>query len=767
MFDRKLTIDLSGVGNDIPTRLGKIRPTLTNQLSSFENDEKFDEKISRFEEIIELIKNGKTNLNEIDDLIDDIDFHMLPKSIKYRSNEKDKTQKGIFLTNNKSSKKYTQKGVNYFIDAPIELHLISVIWVMKAGFFIDANSSKSCYWFRLNEKLSEPEDHSSHIFKLYHEQYAAFRDNSIQVAELILKEEHKEIAILSLDLKHCFYSITINFDEIIEFLKTKIKNKDELDFAIALTNILKEIHRTYRKKIDNFFICSHNYIARNPERCVIPIGLASSGILCNWHLKKFDKEITTLLKPAYYGRYIDDIIIVIKNPEIKKENKIQKFMETYFLKSKILDHRKIDKKTGYYFINSIPDVIISDEKLTLFHLTPDHSLAMLENFKRKINENSSAFSLLPDRDLKYFINNSSYQLSFNGSSNKLRNITNVTENATALSINLTQIIAMLNISKPSNEILQKISDQLITFYKGENFINFYRLWEKLFTFSIISKQYSLAAKFYIDIQETIGLTTEYLPEKINTSQKNEFDVMPLLERQRLELQNYLDISISTPLGLLGLDSDIYYEAHSEESLKTGKDQKQVDEEKLSINTYSIKLRGSNLVRHNYISYPLINYSNYDFSLLDWNKIEEQFAISIFSLDKEKIELSPRYLHYDEFYLFSVLQRLFCEKKIDIGSIINQYQERYKFDLPISIKNLKRTFETHDEVRSILIENFHIAENVIGGIKFPTTVGTFSPVLINLSIKFSNPLSAVRFVECSTHRASFDLSSDNFHPVYSS
>ena len=29
MFDRKLTIDLSGVGNDIPTQLGKIRPTLT------------------------------------------------------------------------------------------------------------------------------------------------------------------------------------------------------------------------------------------------------------------------------------------------------------------------------------------------------------------------------------------------------------------------------------------------------------------------------------------------------------------------------------------------------------------------------------------------------------------------------------------------------------------------------------------------------------------------------------------------------------------
>jgi len=30
MNDGKLTIDLSGVGNDIPTKLGKSRPTLTN-----------------------------------------------------------------------------------------------------------------------------------------------------------------------------------------------------------------------------------------------------------------------------------------------------------------------------------------------------------------------------------------------------------------------------------------------------------------------------------------------------------------------------------------------------------------------------------------------------------------------------------------------------------------------------------------------------------------------------------------------------------------
>jgi hypothetical protein len=49
MFDRKLTIDLSGVGNDIPTRLGKIRPTLTHV-----------EKVTKQARIIYDIKEDRT-----------------------------------------------------------------------------------------------------------------------------------------------------------------------------------------------------------------------------------------------------------------------------------------------------------------------------------------------------------------------------------------------------------------------------------------------------------------------------------------------------------------------------------------------------------------------------------------------------------------------------------------------------------------------------------------------------------------------------------
>jgi hypothetical protein len=423
------------------------------------------------------------------------------------------------------------------------------------------------------------------------------------------------------------------------------------------------------------------------------------------------------LKPAYYGRYIDDIIIVIKNPEITKEDEIHQFMRTYFIKNKILNYQKIDEKTNYYSIKTIPEVIISEEKLTLHYYNSHHSLALLEKFKRTIDQNSSAFNLLPDQELQYFVNNSSYQISYKGSSNKLRNITNITENSTDLSINLTKIIAMLNICKPSDDILKTISEQLLTFYKGENFINFCRLWEKLFTFMLISKQYSLCAEFYYNIQETIKLITEYQPEKINNSEKEQFGFQSLIKKQRIELQEYLDISISIPLGLLGSNSDVYTLAHSEKSLTAGKSWDQIQSETNLIETNSTKLRRSNLIRHNFIAYPLINYSNYESSLVDWNEFEEYFANNSVSLIDRKIDLSPRHLHYDEFYLFSLLLRIFHDKKMDTSSIVKNYEDLYNFHLPISIKKHKRSLKSHDTVRNMVIENFYITDRKKNGNRF--------------------------------------------------
>src|SRR5699024_3037362 len=45
----------------------------------------------------------------------------------------------------------------------------------------------------------------------------------------------------------------------------------------------------------------------------ITIGMLSSNIIANWYLRTFDEKVNKYVKPAFYGRYVDDILIVLEN----------------------------------------------------------------------------------------------------------------------------------------------------------------------------------------------------------------------------------------------------------------------------------------------------------------------------------------------------------------------------------------------------------------------------------------------------------------------
>lgn len=48
------------------------------------------------------------------------------------------------------------------------------------------------------------------------------------------------------------------------------------------------------------------------DRTILPIGFLPSNILSNWVLTSFDNAVIKQWNPVYYGRYVDDIIIVDK-----------------------------------------------------------------------------------------------------------------------------------------------------------------------------------------------------------------------------------------------------------------------------------------------------------------------------------------------------------------------------------------------------------------------------------------------------------------------
>lgn len=58
------------------------------------------------------------------------------------------------------------------------------------------------------------------------------------------------------------------------------------------------------------------YVVDGAEASILPIGFLPSNILSNWRLNQFDRQIIDRWNPVYYGRYVDDIIIVDKVEKI-------------------------------------------------------------------------------------------------------------------------------------------------------------------------------------------------------------------------------------------------------------------------------------------------------------------------------------------------------------------------------------------------------------------------------------------------------------------
>ena len=653
------------------------------KIAKFECDSSFNKKLIRLSKNIDDIKKGSDDIDDINNLLKLVDYNLIPKSIgsipcdKERISKDPEEKKIHFITNTKSSDKYCLEGINYFIDVPVELQLICVIWIMKAGIHLDSDSSDSCYWFRLNERLKKPDEQSSHIFKLYNTQYSEWRNKAIEKAEYVLKEEKKDITILSLDLKHCFYCIHPDFSEIIKFLNEKIETEEDRLFAVTLTKLVEKIHKSYQEAINKDHFCySHNHIDFENEKYVVPIGLVSSGVICNWHLSRFDDQIINELNPAYYGRYADDILIVISNPDIIIQNLSEKeivevFIAKNFEKLGIFTHEIADKKNHYY-LNIDPKLRIQSDKVFLHFYSADDSLAMLDVFKQKLEENSSAFYLLPEKELEFYINNTAYSLLFEGSTNKFRSITGIAENVTELSIKLSKINQTLSQSKVKTETLEAISDQIFKFYKGSNFINFCRTWEKYFTFTVITSQYRECATFYFSIQDTIKKISGFRPEKDDTYDFTRSSY--LLERQKRDLQKYLDLSISMSVSLLGSTNETYLAHHMEEGKNIYKTKKDLENEQNSIRLISDLFRKSNLIRHHNIAYPLINYTDYEDSLIDLDKIEKYLSKKqiLFTKNSNEIKFSPRFIHFDEFYLFWFMQKIYGKNSLKLTDIIPYY-----------------------------------------------------------------------------------------------
>ena len=612
------------VGTEIETAYRKLKSyvyydktdlRLRERLAKFECSTQFSEKLKVVAEVAGSAAPSEDR--RFKRWLKSIDFRIVPKKLGTLSDNDAASPKddGKFITNVTSAEQIKVDTVNYFFDGPIELHLIAVLWLMREGRHLDEQLLPECCGSRLSPKLREDGDDSLELFIKYHEQYSRWRDSGIRKAKQLLVEEGRNVAILGLDLQEYFYRVDIDFAEVGSALEAATDGEVE-GGEESLLACIEAICKSYRSRISPLLAKTHPDIKETVRG--LPIGLCSSVVLANWYLRDFDANVLNRVRPAYYGRYVDDILLVVptaRDPQKEAEGPVAAFMHELLVRTRILQR----PVRGTYYLRARPSLRLQQSKCILQYFDAHHSIAGLEKFKKKLEQNGSDFRLLPVDEADNSMENVAYDLLYEGSVNKFRSVKGVAENRYELAKHLARqtILHLLTDDPPDH----KVSKGLQNFFKGRSAIEFFDLWERVTTLLGIARDKTNLKAFVKQLRAEIARVRA----EDNT----------VTERLVHGLQQHLNLSLSMSDAVCEEDmglSDFIEDTPSE------------------------PFRRANLLRHHYVRAPLLNFTSYT------GPLSERLLTKKTKRDNRKLMYTPRFLNLDECMLLAYSGNVTVGKK---------------------------------------------------------------------------------------------------------
>lgn len=575
--------------------------------------------ISIFEENLEEnLNNLEQNMKScISSYLEQISYTLVPKKM-----EKIEKLSDNIYSNKTKSETYIVESKNIFIKAPIEIHLIATLWIMKVGEKLDKTLEKNVKGNRLfRDKNGLFKNNSYKLFHPYFEGYQAFRDEAIDMATH-LHHKKLDVTLINLDIQEFYYNIDFKFSDI---------SGDTL-----LNNFMQQIHDKFYDVIKDLKPRKEKKgeISFNQKK-FLPIGLVSSSVIANYVLAEFDKDIVENLKPEYYSRYVDDMLFVFSNAKICLES------ET-IVSDLLLD--KLEKTTIEYIDMNTIQISTSgkifklqNEKVKIFQFDKNNSISLLDKFKEKIEENSSFFNFMPD-DKKLFktLESSSYNMFYDNSENKLSSIIGTTKDTLNISRNLSGVLATISNANFDKEHLNIYNSQLKNVFSGKNIFELRLHWEKVFTYLYIIKNDELFVEFYKEFYRSI----------------KKLSCKDLSQNVLKYLNNCVLFAIAT--NPIHFENIIMNKIILNDTL-----------EKPLIDIILINsIRNANMFSSHLMNYPLLNYLNYfdngGWTLKeDFNLLTTQIDLGNlkFKINKQKIGNSPRFIHYHEIILFNFFRYL--------------------------------------------------------------------------------------------------------------
>ena len=412
-----------------------------------------------------------------------------------------------------------------------------------------------------NEFSKEP-TFSPALFEPYFQNYESWRDQALTLAQKCMQQD--DVLIFTLDFKRYYYSVDVS-EEFMKEILTGVKGKSDYN-------------EEYLSRINDFVYCvikrySQIYKEHSGEewiRRILPIGFLPSGVLANECLKKFDTAILDGWNPLYYGRYVDDILLVEKVEEgsriaQKAQDGKLEFYEAFeyytvnnsrWTGKENRNARAVFKKEedecGTYCIlpeftkplGSATKIQLQASKIKLFYFQRGQSDALITCFKNSIEKNKSEFRWMPEDDAVFQEDDYSevFELSHHGV-NKLREVDDIAVDKYALSkyLGKLQRINGLISEKTKGEEYNFVRD-IHKIFTPKTIIENYTLWERVIAILFVKKSYKALLRFIALVIDTLDKTS-YAIEGVDD------DTGFVTNALREALQEHLISSIARPMAL--------------------------------------------------------------------------------------------------------------------------------------------------------------------------------------------------------------------------
>ncbi|MCX8489543.1 MAG: RNA-directed DNA polymerase, partial [Cyclobacteriaceae bacterium] len=264
----------------------------------------------------------------------------------------------------------------------------------------DAALSEDAYGSRLrrvkkdktqpNSGLGEYQPEGLGSFSPYFTKYKIWREKGFKIIRQQLDND-ESVVVMTMDISSFYHRIDPTFIKNTFFLNdAKIDLETwELKFTQFMANLLNFWSKQVRKEIKPLKGSGVKPMGG------IPIGLTISRVISNALMINFDRVIQQELTPLYYGRYVDDIILVFKNPgNINSSEDALKYIGRRLNTKecpKYFDNGKINVA---HYTKCKSEIKLQPNKMKTFVLKGASGLHMIDNIEEEIIRVSSERKLL-------------------------------------------------------------------------------------------------------------------------------------------------------------------------------------------------------------------------------------------------------------------------------------------------------------------------------------------------------------------------------------